>query len=95
MKILHVGATGTVGTAIASALEGEGDEVVRVGYSSGDRTVDLGNPGSVRSLLSAVGPLDGVVCSAGVARFGALEDLDDAAFQASLCLLYTSDAADE
>ena len=84
MKILHVGATGTVGTAIASALEGEGDEVVRVGYSSGDRTVDLGNPGSVRSLLSAVGPLDGVVCSAGVARFGALEDLDDAAFQASL-----------
>lgn len=84
MKILVVGATGTIGTAIATALEAEGDEVVRAGFSSGDHTVDLAAPDSVRTLLEAAGPLDAVVCAAGVAQFGALEELDDDAYQRSI-----------
>ena len=84
MKLLLVGATGTVGSAIASALEAEGDEVVRAGYSSGDHTVDLADPDSVRSLLRSVGPVDGILCSAGVAQFGPLEELDDHAYESSI-----------
>ena len=72
MKILLVGATGTIGTAIAAALEAAGDEVVRVGNSGGDFTLDLGDSRAVRELYANVGPLDAVVCAAGLARFGSV-----------------------
>ena len=52
MRILLVGATGTIGTAIASALESLGDEVVRVGHVSGERRADLANAESVRDLFA-------------------------------------------
>lgn len=84
MKILLVGATGTVGTAIAAALEAEGDEVVRVGYASGDHTVDLAAPTAVRALVDTVGVVDAIVCSAGVAEFGSVDELDDQAYESSI-----------
>lgn len=84
MKILLVGASGTIGSAIATAFEAEGDEVVRAGYSSGDRLVDLADPASVRALLESTGPLDAVVCAAGVAQFGAFGELDDDAYRRSI-----------
>jgi len=84
MRILHVGATGTIGTAVADALAARGHEIVRVGASDGDFTVDLGDPSSIEALYEAVGPVDAVVCTAGIARFGALEDLTDEDFRTSL-----------
>ena len=47
MRILHVGATGTIGTAVASALAVHGHDVVRVGLSEGDLRVDLADPASI------------------------------------------------
>jgi NAD(P)-dependent dehydrogenase (short-subunit alcohol dehydrogenase family) len=84
MRILHVGATGTIGTAVADALAARGHEVVRVGASSGDLTVDLADPASIAALYEACGAVDAVVCTAGIARFGPLEELTDDDFQASL-----------
>lgn len=84
MRALVIGATGTIGGAVAAALEEAGHEVVRVGHSGGDATVDLGDPTSIRALYDAVGPIDAVVCAAGIARFGRLEKLDDEAFRTSL-----------
>lgn len=84
MRILLVGGTGLIGGAVASALGRRGHEVVSVGSSSGSHTVDLSDPDSIRRLYDAVGPLDAVVCVAGVARFGALEELDDDAFAGSI-----------
>ena len=84
MKILLVGATGTIGSAIAAALEAEGDQVIRAGFSSGDYTVDLADPASVRALLEAAGSVDAIVCSAGVAQFGSVEELDDEAYASSI-----------
>ena len=84
MKLLLVGASGTVGTAITTAFEAGGDEVVRVGYTSGDQTVDLADPTSVRALVDTVGPVDGIICSAGVAAFGSVEELDDHAYASSI-----------
>jgi NAD(P)-dependent dehydrogenase (short-subunit alcohol dehydrogenase family) len=69
---------------VAAALEGAGHEVVRAGHSDGDVTVDLASPASVDAMYAEVGALDAVVCAAGIAVFGALEDLDDAAFRTSL-----------
>ena len=84
MRILHVGATGTIGTAVADALAARGHEVVRVGHAEGDETVDLADPSSIEALYDAVGPVDAVVCTAGVARFGPLEELSDQDFRTSL-----------
>jgi len=83
MRILHVGATGTLGTAVADALAARGHEVVRVGTSSGDLRVDLADPASIEALYAAAGTVDAVVCTAGVARFGALEELTDQDFHSS------------
>jgi NAD(P)-dependent dehydrogenase (short-subunit alcohol dehydrogenase family) len=84
VSVLLVGATGTIGGAVATALESHGRTVVRVGRVEGDHQVDLADPASIRALYSAVGPIDDVVCTAGVARFGELEQLDDAAFEQSI-----------
>jgi NAD(P)-dependent dehydrogenase (short-subunit alcohol dehydrogenase family) len=82
VKILHVGATGLIGSAVADALAAR-HEVVRVGYSSGERTVDLADPGSIQALYDAVDAVDAVVCTAGIARFGLLEKLTDEDYEFS------------
>ena len=79
-----MGATGTVGSAIATALESAGDSVVSAGLSSGDYKVDLAEPQAVRALIDAVGPVDALVCAAGLAQFGSVEELDDQAYKLSL-----------
>ena len=84
MKILVIGGTGLIGRAVSVALEGRGHAVVRVGFRDGDLSADLSDPGSIEALYSAVGTVDAVVSTAGIAVFGALEELDDAAFQTSI-----------
>ena len=84
MKVLHVGATGTIGKAVADAMEAAGHRVVRVGHSSGEHTVDLAEKSSIESLYDAVGPVDAVVCTAGVAAFGAVDELEDDDYARSL-----------
>lgn len=80
MRILVVGGTGTIGSAVAAALERSGHEVVRVGASDGDLTVDLASVDSIEAMYRSAlrgGPVDAVVCAAGLARFGALDALSD------------------
>ena len=79
MKIIVIGATGTIGKAVAAALEPR-HEVVRVGYNSGDFTVDIGEVDSINALFQAVGRFDALVSTAGAARFGTLDDLSESDF---------------
>ena len=83
MKIMIIGATGTIGTAVSNILE-DGNDIVRVGYSDGDFRVDLGSKMSIAALFDAVGPVDAVISTAGLADFGPLASLDDAAFDLAL-----------
>lgn len=84
MRVLHVGATGTIGGAVAAALEREGHEVVRVGLQEGDHRADLADRASIEALYASVGEVGAVVCTAGVATFGSLDDLTDDDFRHSL-----------
>ncbi|MGD2045824.1 MAG: short chain dehydrogenase [Gemmatimonadota bacterium] len=84
MRVLVVGATGTIGSAVADALEARSHEVVRASSSHGNPRVDIGTPASIDALYGRIGPLDAVVCAAGIAQFGALEDLDDQDFETSI-----------
>jgi NAD(P)-dependent dehydrogenase (short-subunit alcohol dehydrogenase family) len=84
MRILVVGATGTIGSAVATALAARGHEVVRAAATRGDLTVDMADPASIERLYAAAGPLDGVICAAGRADFGSLDTLSDEQFRSSI-----------
>ncbi len=77
MRVLVVGATGTIGAPVAAALEAAGHDVVRAGRAGGEVTVDIGSKDSIAALYDGSGPIDAVVCTAGRSAFGALEQLDD------------------
>lgn len=83
MKIIVVGATGTIGNAVVEALSKTHD-VVKAGYSDGDVKVDLGSKASIESMYEAIGPVDAVISTAGVAGFGPFAELDDDAYALAL-----------
>jgi NAD(P)-dependent dehydrogenase (short-subunit alcohol dehydrogenase family) len=83
MKVVVVGATGTIGREVVLALAPRHD-VVRVGWRSGDLNVDLGARGSVEALFDGLQSVDAVVCAAGLAKFGHLAVLTDQDFLVGL-----------
>jgi NAD(P)-dependent dehydrogenase (short-subunit alcohol dehydrogenase family) len=83
MRVMLVGASGTIGRAVAEALSAR-HEIVRVGKTRGDHRVDLSSRDSIAALFASVGKVDAVVSAAGEARFGSLEKLTDDDFRVSL-----------
>jgi NAD(P)-dependent dehydrogenase (short-subunit alcohol dehydrogenase family) len=65
MKIAIFGATGKIGTQIASQLENKGHEIVRIGSRNGDIKVDYTDGSSVEKALKQLAPLDAVLVSVG------------------------------
>jgi NAD(P)-dependent dehydrogenase (short-subunit alcohol dehydrogenase family) len=82
MRVLVIGATGTIGREVAEALQAR-HEVLRASRTS-DLKIDISDPVSVAALFTALGPLDAVVCAAGEARFKRLEQLTQEDFDVSL-----------
>jgi NAD(P)-dependent dehydrogenase (short-subunit alcohol dehydrogenase family) len=83
MKIVVVGATGTIGSAVVQALAGR-HEIVRVGHRHGDVQVDLASRESIEQLMERTAPFDALVSAAGSAAFKPLAELTDQDFQLSL-----------
>jgi len=83
MRILVIGASGTIGAAVVRALQA-GHEIVAASHGKSDHAVDLADPASIRGLYQAVGTVDAVVCAAGVAQFGELARLSDDDFAVSV-----------
>ena len=83
MRIIVVGATGTIGTPLAAALAAR-HEVVRVGNRNGDYQVDVADKGSIERLFQDVGPFDALISLAGGARFKPIGKLTDEDFEFSL-----------
>jgi NAD(P)-dependent dehydrogenase (short-subunit alcohol dehydrogenase family) len=83
MRILIVGATGTIGRAIVAALTGRHD-LVLASRSTAPEQVDLADPASIRALYARVGQVDAVINASGQAAFKPLTDLTDADFTLSL-----------
>ena len=83
MKIIVIGATGTIGAAVASALAARKHEVVRASRK-GEVKVDIDDPATVRALFAAVKNADAVVSCAGNAVFKPFAQLTDADYE--LCL---------
>ncbi len=74
MRVIVIGGTGTIGSAVVRLLSTRHDVVV-VGHKKGTYQVDLASPDSITSLFTAVGSCDAVVSTAGIAKFASLDDL--------------------
>jgi NAD(P)-dependent dehydrogenase (short-subunit alcohol dehydrogenase family) len=83
MRILVVGATGTIGRAVVAALSSV-HEVVEASHRSPPLTVDISVPASIRAMYNAVRKVDAVVSAAGQAKFAPLTALTDEDFAFSL-----------
>jgi NAD(P)-dependent dehydrogenase (short-subunit alcohol dehydrogenase family) len=85
MKIIIVGATGTIGKHVVNALEQKGEhQIVKVGSKSGDVQVNMSDPESIKSMYAKIGSFDALVCTAGEGHFGPFAKMTDADFRISI-----------
>lgn len=80
MKIVVVGGTGLIGSAVVSQLKPR-HEVIVVGHKSGDYQVDIGSPDSIRALYTTIGKFDAVVNASGLIHFGKLAKMSDSLYR--------------
>jgi NAD(P)-dependent dehydrogenase (short-subunit alcohol dehydrogenase family) len=84
MKIILIGANGTIGELVQKALAGGNHDIVKVGRKSGDFQVEIERRESVRKLYQAVGSFDAVAIAAGEVAFAPLSELTAEKWQFSL-----------
>ena len=80
MKIVIVGATGTIGKHVTAALQKD-HEVIKAGSKNGDIRVDISSTESIENFYKQVGKFDALICAAGDAQFGPLASMKDADFR--------------
>jgi len=75
MRIVVVGASGTIGRAVVAEL-GQRHEIVEVGRNSGEVRFDATDPASIRAGLELIGSFDALVATFGTVKFAPLAELD-------------------
>jgi len=83
MKVIVIGATGTIGSAVARAI-GDRHEVIPASFSKTAVKVDISDKTSIAKMFETTGRVDGVICAAGLAKFGPMDSLTDEDF--AFCL---------
>ncbi|WP_262488447.1 short chain dehydrogenase [Iodobacter fluviatilis] len=73
MKILVIGANGTVGKAVVAELASR-HQIITAGRNSGDYRVDLKDSASITALFKEIGKVDAVVSAAGNVHFAPLAE---------------------
>ena len=76
MKVLLVGASGTIGKRIYDAFAKK-HEVIRASRSGADVEVDITDAASIEKMYKTIENIDAVICAAGPATFGAFGDLTE------------------
>ncbi len=74
MRVLVVGASGTIGRAIVAELSPR-HEIVTVGRSSGDLQADITDSASIRSMFEEAGTVDALVSATGSVKFAPFEEM--------------------
>jgi len=83
MKVVVIGATGTIGRAVVQDI-GDRHEVVPVSFSKSMIKVDITDKTSIVKMFRATGRVDAVIIAAGLAKFGPMNALTDTDF--ALCV---------
>ena len=79
MKILLIGAAGTIGQHLHTHFS-TGHKVVTAGRKSGDYTVDIAQAETIDKLFQDTGPVDAVICAAGEAKWDDFDRLTEEDF---------------
>lgn len=74
MKILLIGAFGTIGKKIAAALEAK-HEIIKASRTKGDVQIDISDEDSIIKAFESVGTFDAVVCIAGEAKWNFMDKM--------------------
>jgi NAD(P)-dependent dehydrogenase (short-subunit alcohol dehydrogenase family) len=74
MRILLVGARGTIGRGIAAEL-GPRHDIIEAGRNSGSVQLDLADTASLQRAFEGLGPLDAIVSAAGDVGWGPLLEI--------------------
>lgn len=80
MKIIVVGATGTIGSAVVKELESR-HEIIEVGKNNGTYQVDISDEHSIRDMFKQIGSFDALVSAAGNVHFAPFEMMTNALYQ--------------
>ena len=80
MKIVIVGASGTMGTYLSNAFAKE-HEIVRADRKSPDVQVDITSPASIEKMYKRIGAFDALICTAGPTYVGPWKNLDADTFR--------------
>lgn len=83
MRIIVVGAAGDIGQAVCAEL-GQRHEIIRVGRTTGEHRVDVGDLNEVKSLFATIGTFEAIVSCAGDATFAPLAEMDQDSFMVGL-----------
>ena len=83
MKIIVIGATGTIGKPVVAALQAR-HEIIKVGSKSGDHQVDIKDSVSIRKLFEKTGRFDALVACVGHVHFGDFAKLTENEVMTSL-----------
>lgn len=81
MKIVIVGASGTMGQYLANVLEKENHEVIRASRSSEEIQVDTTSTKSIEEMFARIGTFDALISTAGETFVGPWKNLNDQTFK--------------
>ncbi|MEN1968719.1 short chain dehydrogenase [Lentibacillus sp. N15] len=74
MKILVVGANGTIGKAVVNELKDDA-EIIQASRSSSEVQVDMTSTESIKNMFESVGEIDALICTAGASHFGPVTEM--------------------
>jgi NAD(P)-dependent dehydrogenase (short-subunit alcohol dehydrogenase family) len=83
MKVLLIGANGTIGQAVAAEL-GQTHDIIRASRNGADFQVDIGEEQSVARMFAAVGSIDAIVATVGSVHFGPFLEMTTQQFATGL-----------
>jgi NAD(P)-dependent dehydrogenase (short-subunit alcohol dehydrogenase family) len=83
MRVLLVGASGTIGRAVAAEL-GQRHEIIAAGRTSGDLRLDMTDGDSIRAAFEKLGTVDALVSAAGGVKFAPFADMEAADYAIGL-----------
>ncbi|HOZ79558.1 MAG TPA: short chain dehydrogenase [Ferruginibacter sp.] len=80
MKIVIVGASGTMGTYLSNAFEKE-HEIIRADRNNSVIQVDITSPVAIEKMYKKTGAFDALICTAGPTYVGPWKNLNDETFR--------------
>ncbi len=74
MKVVVLGATGTIGSDVVQALNPD-HEVIKVGHTNGDLNVDITDTESINAVFDRIGKFDALIVATGDVAFKAFNEM--------------------